>query len=231
MIWGSFRWGAAAAQAANLEENSPKLRCWLCASISPKVAASQKHVVPPLPSTTSYPSGSEKRSQKPRRTRPTCDLTVFWRWLVPRYVVATSASAVICSGRTLEGPDPKRPSVGLSSAGMMMSGVSGTYGIIASVTTTPDAPPQLRRISRRAAAVAPSATLAVDAKAKALQAAGEHVIGFGAGEPDFPRRPTSSRRRSRPAATRPTTATPRPQGSRPCGRPSPPRRRGTRATA
>jgi len=34
--------------------------------------------------------------------------------------------------------------------------------------------------------VAPSATLAVDAKAKALQAAGESVIGFGAGEPDFP---------------------------------------------
>jgi aspartate/methionine/tyrosine aminotransferase len=34
--------------------------------------------------------------------------------------------------------------------------------------------------------VAPSATLAVDAKAKALRAAGEHVIGFGAGEPDFP---------------------------------------------
>jgi len=42
-----------------------------------------------------------------------------------------------------------------------------------------------RRISARAAAVSPSATLAVDAKAKALQAAGEHVIGFGAGEPDF----------------------------------------------
>ncbi len=42
------------------------------------------------------------------------------------------------------------------------------------------------RISQRAAAIAPSATLAVDAAAKALQAAGEHVIGFGAGEPDFP---------------------------------------------
>jgi aspartate aminotransferase len=41
------------------------------------------------------------------------------------------------------------------------------------------------RISARAAAVAPSATLAVDAKAKALQAQGENVIGFGAGEPDF----------------------------------------------
>jgi len=43
-----------------------------------------------------------------------------------------------------------------------------------------------RRVSLRAAAVAPSATLAVDAKAKALQAEGRHVIGFGAGEPDFP---------------------------------------------
>lgn len=44
----------------------------------------------------------------------------------------------------------------------------------------------MNRISARIAAIAPSATLAVDAKAKALQAAGEPVIGFGAGEPDFP---------------------------------------------
>jgi aspartate aminotransferase len=42
------------------------------------------------------------------------------------------------------------------------------------------------RISARVAAIAESATLAVDAKAKALKAAGEPVIGFGAGEPDFP---------------------------------------------
>ena len=41
-------------------------------------------------------------------------------------------------------------------------------------------------ISRRVGAVSPSATLAIDAKAKALRAAGEDVIGFGAGEPDFP---------------------------------------------
>ena len=40
--------------------------------------------------------------------------------------------------------------------------------------------------SRRIAAITESATLAVDARAKALQAAGEDVIGFGAGEPDFP---------------------------------------------
>ncbi|MEY2959233.1 MAG: hypothetical protein RLZZ01_1801 [Actinomycetota bacterium] len=44
----------------------------------------------------------------------------------------------------------------------------------------------VNRISARLASIAPSATLAVDAKAKALQAAGENVIGFGAGEPDFP---------------------------------------------
>jgi aspartate aminotransferase len=42
------------------------------------------------------------------------------------------------------------------------------------------------RISNRIAAIAESQTLAVDAKAKALKAAGEDVIGFGAGEPDFP---------------------------------------------
>jgi aspartate/methionine/tyrosine aminotransferase len=42
------------------------------------------------------------------------------------------------------------------------------------------------RISGRIAAITESATLAVDAKAKALKAAGRDVIGFGAGEPDFP---------------------------------------------
>jgi len=42
------------------------------------------------------------------------------------------------------------------------------------------------RISARIASIQESATLAVDAKAKALKAAGENVIGFGAGEPDFP---------------------------------------------
>jgi len=41
-------------------------------------------------------------------------------------------------------------------------------------------------LSKRISAIAESATLAVDAKAKALKAAGKAVIGFGAGEPDFP---------------------------------------------
>ena len=42
------------------------------------------------------------------------------------------------------------------------------------------------RVSDLLGGLAPSATLAVDAKAKALKAAGEPVIGYGVGEPDFP---------------------------------------------
>jgi aspartate/methionine/tyrosine aminotransferase len=44
---------------------------------------------------------------------------------------------------------------------------------------------RMRRVSQRVAGIAESATLAVDAKAKALKAEGRPVIGFGAGEPDF----------------------------------------------
>jgi aspartate aminotransferase len=55
-------------------------------------------------------------------------------------------------------------------------------GRIADVST----PMKSSRISPRIAAITESATLAVDAKAKALKAAGRPVIGFGAGEPDFP---------------------------------------------
>lgn len=46
--------------------------------------------------------------------------------------------------------------------------------------------PTSRRVSARIGSIAESATLAVDGKAKALRAAGRPVIGFGAGEPDFP---------------------------------------------
>ncbi len=49
-----------------------------------------------------------------------------------------------------------------------------------------NASPTPSRLSARVAGIAESATLAVDAKAKALKAAGRPVIGFGAGEPDFP---------------------------------------------
>ena len=54
-----------------------------------------------------------------------------------------------------------------------------------SAATSPSSPSE-RRVSARIGAISESATLAVDAKAKALKAAGRPVIGFGAGEPDFP---------------------------------------------
>ncbi|GAA0662264.1 pyridoxal phosphate-dependent aminotransferase [Kitasatospora atroaurantiaca] len=55
-----------------------------------------------------------------------------------------------------------------------------------SASTPASTSPADRRVSARIGAIAESATLAVDAKAKALKAAGRPVIGFGAGEPDFP---------------------------------------------
>ena len=41
------------------------------------------------------------------------------------------------------------------------------------------------KIAHRAASLSPSLTLVIDSKAKAMKAAGEDVVGFGAGEPDF----------------------------------------------
>ena len=66
------------------------------------------------------------------------------------------------------------------------------------------------RVSQRISAIAESATLAVDAKAKALKAAGRPVIGFGAGEPDFPTPDYIVKPPSRRPASRSTTATPPP---------------------
>lgn len=61
---------------------------------------------------------------------------------------------------------------------------SATMGAVSQQTERQQ--PSRPRVSQRLAAIAPSATLAVDAKAKALKAEGRPVIGFGAGEPDFP---------------------------------------------
>ena len=41
------------------------------------------------------------------------------------------------------------------------------------------------KIAKRAAALSPSLTLAIDSKAKQMKAEGHDVVGFGAGEPDF----------------------------------------------
>jgi aspartate/methionine/tyrosine aminotransferase len=59
-------------------------------------------------------------------------------------------------------------------------------GRMTTAQTSSSAPAAARRVSARIGGIAESATLAVDAKAKAMKAAGRPVIGFGAGEPDFP---------------------------------------------
>jgi aspartate aminotransferase len=59
-------------------------------------------------------------------------------------------------------------------------------GRMTTVASSGPSSPRSRRVSRRIGAIAESATLKVDAKAKALKAEGRPVIGFGAGEPDFP---------------------------------------------
>ena len=80
----------------------------------------------------------------------------------------------------MHGRGPVRDHVGMTSTetstGTNLTGTAGTE------TTR-------RRVSVRIGSIAESATLAVDAKAKAKKAAGEDVVGFGAGEPDFPTPP------------------------------------------
>ena len=44
----------------------------------------------------------------------------------------------------------------------------------------------MKELSKIALAVEPSTTMAIDAMFKQLKAEGQNVIGFGAGEPDFP---------------------------------------------
>ncbi len=44
----------------------------------------------------------------------------------------------------------------------------------------------MQRLAKRIRTISPSQTLAISAKAKAMKAAGESVVNFGVGEPDFP---------------------------------------------
>src|SRR3954453_14230618 len=97
---------------------------------------SQNAVAPPLPSTTSYPSGSEKNVERPSRTRRTRSFTGFCRCEVPRTVVAMEDRYSTCSGRTLLGPEPKRPSEGLRPAGTVIAGAV-LVGVVAVLTWVP----------------------------------------------------------------------------------------------
>ena len=67
----------------------------------------------------------------------------------------------------------------------LASRAAGTMALMTEARPAASSPRE-RRVSARIGGIAESATLAVDAKAKALKAEGRPVIGFGAGEPDFP---------------------------------------------
>src|SRR3954451_6478582 len=136
----SARNGALFVTLANLLVNSPYARCAARSRTRLNAAASQNAVVPPLPSTTSYPSGREKNEVRPSRTRCTRSLTGFCRCDVPSTVVAMDARYSTCSGRTLLGPEPKRPSEGFSSSGIVIAGVW------VAVVTTPVSRTRLRGV-------------------------------------------------------------------------------------
>ena len=76
------------------------------------------------------------------------------------------------------------------------------------------------KISRRAASLTPSLTLAIDAKAKEMKAEGIDVVGFGAGEPDFATPQAHQRRRHQGAAATGSPNTRPAAASRNCARPS-----------
>ena len=68
----------------------------------------------------------------------------------------------------------------------MASGTIVDNGSMKAGNTEGGAPITPDRLAQRMSEITESPTMAIDAKAKALKAAGENVIGFGAGEPDFP---------------------------------------------
>jgi hypothetical protein len=85
---GVLEVGAAAAQAANLEENSPKLRCWLWRLDQAEGGGIPEARRSPVAQHHLVALGEREELRNPASgPGPTCDLTVFWRWLVPRYVV------------------------------------------------------------------------------------------------------------------------------------------------
>ena len=178
MTCGASRWGAAAAAWANFAENSPKLRCWLRRRMRPKVAASQKAVRATV-AEHHLVAGREAPQFGQAGTQPAHER-------LDRRLPVTGAEHG--GGRRLQGRHRLGPHLRGAAAEAAVSGqqVSRDFDIGRSQLGHCETMAAMARISQRIAAVAESATLAIDAKAKALAAAGEDVIGFGAGEPDFP---------------------------------------------
>ncbi len=134
------------------------------------------------------------RSVSPDRIEPTRLRTGAWRWLVPSSVAPGRGQ---CGElfwahfrRAATEPSVGRQQVQRGSKWSVGRALSlcqhGSYEFdfpTAFLVAAPVADPCVGSAWR---SINESATLAVDAKAKALQAQGENVIGFGAGEPDFP---------------------------------------------
>src|SRR6476646_5623475 len=100
-------------------------------------------------------------------------------------VVESTGRTEGASKRPLAGRSPRRSAPGPAPTMEDMSEATADHPT-ADATGDAASSPRARRISRRIGSIAESATLKVDAKAKALKAEGRPVIGFGAGEPDFP---------------------------------------------
>src|SRR5262245_2990782 len=136
----------------------------------------------PVPASTTMSAAGENKGSAPAGAagpgvRPTTVATAMATDATPATTARRRGRCMGFQGRR------KGPARGGSWCGQGVENGSGTqrwtchHGAV---------PTSSSRISARIAAIQESATLAVDAKAKALKAAGENVIGFGAGEPDFP---------------------------------------------
>ena len=113
----------------------------------------------------------------------------------------TAARASTASGRTFDGPQPKRPSAGRRSAGIEIVGSvsdAGHCASMAAVSTRISRRPHLPRIAPSPSRPRWPST----PRPRRCKAAGEDVIGFGAGEPDFPT-PDAHRRGRRRGLPRP----------------------------
>ena len=186
-------------------ENSPKTRCWLRCSIRPNVAASQNAVVPPLPSTTSHPSGRANSSREARRApsrRRRC--TGAWRWRRAEPAPAGRGQRLDGLGAHLRRPAAEAPVARAAGRRGSSSGVGGSQVTVPAWHREPHLQPASPTDRRHRRVGHPG-----------RRRQGQGAEGGGRGRHRLRRRRarlpdarrTSSRPRSPPAATRRTTAT------------------------
>ena len=124
MTSGGSRWGAPATAAANLAENSPKERCWLRRSIKPEGGGVPEGRGPAVAEDAPRsPSGREnsvgQAGPHPAHDGPDAGAAVAGAHVAGRPVAARAATASV---RTLDGPQPNRPSAGRRSGGIVIWG-------------------------------------------------------------------------------------------------------------